>query len=135
MFIANIEYGYDFERTAIDFTPGRPLSGPQTLTVAADRGWQNSGVKLTADETYRLTASGHFQVDDEPRLVVHRSHKNVSGQLTDDLAGKTLLGVSTLAPELKDITGILDGTYLVVAQAFNDRNGHQANTHREQRAS
>jgi large subunit ribosomal protein L18 len=42
---------------------------------------------------------------ERPRLVVHRSSKNVSAQLADDIAGKVLLGVSTLAPELKDTDG------------------------------
>ncbi|HEY0670802.1 MAG TPA: 50S ribosomal protein L18 [Longimicrobiales bacterium] len=38
---------------------------------------------------------------ERPRLVVHRSSKNMSAQIADDIAGKVLLGVSTLAPELK----------------------------------
>jgi large subunit ribosomal protein L18 len=42
---------------------------------------------------------------ERPRLVVHRSSKNVSAQIADDVAGKVLLGVSTLAPELKDTDG------------------------------
>jgi large subunit ribosomal protein L18 len=32
---------------------------------------------------------------DRPRLVVYRSLKHMEGQLVDDLAGKTLVGVST----------------------------------------
>jgi large subunit ribosomal protein L18 len=36
-----------------------------------------------------------------PRLVVHRSHKNMQGHLADDANGTILLGVSTLAPELR----------------------------------
>jgi large subunit ribosomal protein L18 len=39
---------------------------------------------------------------ERPRLVVHRSLKHMSAQIADDIAGKVLLGVSTLAPELKD---------------------------------
>ena len=42
---------------------------------------------------------------ERPRLVVHRSSKNVSAQIADDIAGKVLMGVSTLAPELKDTDG------------------------------
>lgn len=42
---------------------------------------------------------------ERPRLVVHRSSKNISAQIADDIAGKVLLGVSTLAPELKDTEG------------------------------
>ena len=39
---------------------------------------------------------------ERPRLVVSRSLKNIEGQIVDDAAGKTLLGVSTLAAELRD---------------------------------
>ena len=42
---------------------------------------------------------------ERPRLVVHRSSKNISAQIADDIAGRVLLGVSTLAPELKDMEG------------------------------
>jgi large subunit ribosomal protein L18 len=42
---------------------------------------------------------------ERPRLVVHRSLKNVSAQIADDIAGKVLMGVSTLAPELKETEG------------------------------
>ena len=39
---------------------------------------------------------------ERPRLAVARSLRNVEGQLVDDDAGRTLLGVSTLSPELRD---------------------------------
>ncbi len=42
---------------------------------------------------------------ERPRLVVHRSLKNMQGALADDAAGKVLLGVSTLDPALKDLRG------------------------------
>jgi large subunit ribosomal protein L18 len=38
---------------------------------------------------------------ERPRLVVFRSLKNIEGQLVDDDASRTLVGVSTLAEELK----------------------------------
>jgi len=38
---------------------------------------------------------------ERPRLVVFRSLKNIEGQLIDDDASKTLVGVSTLAEELR----------------------------------
>jgi large subunit ribosomal protein L18 len=40
---------------------------------------------------------------ERPRLVVHRSSKNMTAQIADDVAGKVLLGISTLAPDLKDL--------------------------------
>jgi large subunit ribosomal protein L18 len=45
-----------------------------------------------------------------PRLVVHRSSKNIQGQLADDALGRVLLGVSTLAPELKAARGSEEGS-------------------------
>lgn len=39
---------------------------------------------------------------ERPRLVIHRSTKNIQGHVVDDLSGKVLMGISTLAPEVKD---------------------------------
>ncbi|MGB1656611.1 MAG: 50S ribosomal protein L18 [Longimicrobiales bacterium] len=39
---------------------------------------------------------------ERPRLVVSRSLKNIEGQIVDDSAGKTLVGVSTLSADLRD---------------------------------
>lgn len=36
-----------------------------------------------------------------PRLVVYRSNRNIEGQVVDDFAGRTIVGVSTLAAELR----------------------------------
>ncbi|RIK72860.1 MAG: hypothetical protein DCC68_25825 [Planctomycetota bacterium] len=68
VYIASLEHDYDFERTAIDFTPGSDFSaGLKTMAVAADRGWQNTGVRLIAGKKYQLSASGRFQVASAPR--------------------------------------------------------------------
>jgi hypothetical protein len=48
-YIATLDYGFDYERMAINFQKGKPLSGrPHTTTIAADRGWQPSGVWFQA---------------------------------------------------------------------------------------
>lgn len=60
--VAHLEYGYDVARCAIDFTPGKPFDAPASVTIAADRGWQNTGLRLEAGKKYRLTASGRYQV-------------------------------------------------------------------------
>lgn len=39
---------------------------------------------------------------ERPRLVVTRSLRNMEGQLVDDDASRTLVGLSTLAEELRD---------------------------------
>ncbi|MFH1766027.1 MAG: 50S ribosomal protein L18 [Gemmatimonadota bacterium] len=42
---------------------------------------------------------------DRPRLVVFRSLKNIEGQVVDDDSSRTLVGISTLAGELKGFQG------------------------------
>lgn len=39
-----------------------------------------------------------------PRLVVHRSLRNIEAQIIDDVAGHSLVGLSTLAKELREET-------------------------------
>lgn len=73
LMIADLEYGYDVERSAVDF---QNSSLPQTgegqgmreFAIAADRGWQNTGLQLEAGKRYRLTASGRFQVADPGQI-------------------------------------------------------------------
>ena len=68
LFTTSLQYGHDVKRTAIEFKDGKPLAaeGAQ-IKVAADRGWQSSGVRLEAGKTYRITASGRFQVAAGPK--------------------------------------------------------------------
>ncbi|MBV9775029.1 MAG: 50S ribosomal protein L18 [Gemmatimonadetes bacterium] len=39
---------------------------------------------------------------ERPRLVVYRSLNHVEGQVVDDVSGKTLVGLSTLAASLRE---------------------------------
>jgi len=57
-FTADIDYGYDFSRMAIDWSPGKPCDGPRALAVDAARGWQNSGMALVAGKRYAFEAAG-----------------------------------------------------------------------------
>jgi hypothetical protein len=69
VFVAELEYGYDVARMAIDFTPGRPLAeAGARVRVAADRGWQNSGLRLESGVAYRIRAVGRYQVADQPQI-------------------------------------------------------------------
>jgi large subunit ribosomal protein L18 len=53
---------------------------------------------------------------ERPRLVVFRSLKNIEGQIVDDDAGTTLLGLSTLAEELRGFSA--EGQNRRVEHAF-----------------
>jgi len=70
LFVANLDYGYDFGRLKVELAPGKPLTGDKTIvTVATDRGWQSSGVQLEPGAKYRLRAKGRYQLDDQPQVL------------------------------------------------------------------
>lgn len=58
-FTDEIDYGYDFARSAIDWSPGRPFAGRVSVDVAAGRGWQNSGHALARGARYGMRAEGN----------------------------------------------------------------------------
>jgi hypothetical protein len=63
IFISGIDYGYDFRRNAVEYGPGKPLPAEGgTVAIRTDRGWQSTGIRLEKGKTYRLTATGRFQV-------------------------------------------------------------------------
>jgi large subunit ribosomal protein L18 len=53
---------------------------------------------------------------ERPRLVVFRSLRNIEGQVVDDDAGRTIVGLSTLDSSLRDFTA--EGQNRRVEQAF-----------------
>jgi len=68
-YIVDLEYGTDVSRTAVDFTSGKPLPvGGAEVSVKADRGWQNSGIRLEKGRRVRIRATGRYQVADEPKI-------------------------------------------------------------------
>jgi large subunit ribosomal protein L18 len=54
---------------------------------------------------------------ERPRLVIHRSSKNMQGHIADDVKGVIVLGVSTQAKELADLRGSDEGTKTALARA------------------
>jgi hypothetical protein len=68
-FIVNIDYGYDIPREAIHPKPIAPLPDDGiSVQIAADRGWQSTGVRVEGDRKYRITASGRFQLATQPKV-------------------------------------------------------------------
>lgn len=54
---------------------------------------------------------------ERPRLVIHRSSKNMEGQITNDVDGRVLLGISTRSPDLKDLRDSEEGTKTALSKA------------------
>ena len=61
-FVADVDYGYDIARMAIDWSPGRPLVVPTRVAVDAARGWQNTGLALAAGGRCRIEATGRVRL-------------------------------------------------------------------------
>ena len=47
---------------------------------------------------------------ERPRLVIHRSINHVEGQVVDDVAGRTIVGLSTLDAALREKRGEMNKT-------------------------
>ena len=61
-FTEEVDYGYDVPRMAIDWSPGRPLTGRQEIDVDASTGWRNTGLALEAGRTYTMETSGRYRI-------------------------------------------------------------------------
>lgn len=78
------------------------------------KSWERERKRLRRHRRVRRKVAGSAE---RPRLVVHRSLKNMQGHLADDDAGRVLLGVSTQAPELRGLRGGEEGTKTALAKA------------------
>jgi hypothetical protein len=70
LFTHELEYGFDLPRAAIDFKAGKPLDAGQSsrsIDVAADHGWQSSGVLVRAGSEYEVTATGEVTLGTVPK--------------------------------------------------------------------
>lgn len=63
-FLGELDYGYDPERQRIqlDWDADRPLEQNHAVEVAADRGWQASGVRVEAGQVVSIAARGQIVV-------------------------------------------------------------------------
>ena len=58
--------------------------------------------RIQRERRHRRIRKKIWGTAERPRLVVYRSLRNMEGQLVDDDAGLTMLGISTLDPSLRD---------------------------------
>lgn len=77
-FADDIDYGYDFARSAIDWRSGPRLESATTLTVAADCGWQNGGNAVARGRHYAIRASGRVAVGHAAGMVLESEPAGIS---------------------------------------------------------
>ncbi len=68
-----MEYGFDIARESIDVVEVRPLElAAEVISVRADRGWQSTGLRVTAGMKLTIAAAGRF--------IIHRESATESPQ-------------------------------------------------------
>ena len=95
-FVSHVTYRFDFERTSVAITDGKPLAGPHSIDVQSDRGWQSSGVLVEAGQRYVVEATGQITLADTPKPWVSEadwiSFQYVGGLTIGRLLGSVLSG-------------------------------------------
>jgi hypothetical protein len=93
-YAATLDYGFDYNRMAIEFEPGkRLLDQEHTTTIEADPGWQSSGAWLEAGQSYEITATGRYQIAAEVQNGVTRPWPCEPGGVTIDYHDGRPLGI------------------------------------------
>ncbi|HEY2894988.1 MAG TPA: hypothetical protein VGJ16_12265 [Pirellulales bacterium] len=108
LYVANLDYGYDFARMQVPLEIGQPLTANgKHVTITADRFWQPSGVRVERGDSVRVRAKGEFQLADgvkpwmsEPDGVTIRYYQGRP-------LGMLLMAVRADALEPQEATGLV----------------------------
>lgn len=92
LFATSIQEGFDGERAAVSFRRAMPQAAKVSVDVAADRGWQSSGIVVEAGQEYDITATGRFTLADKPRPWISEP-QGVSIRYSDGKPLGMLVGV------------------------------------------
>jgi hypothetical protein len=70
LFTHQLEFGFDLKLAAIEFKSGQPLTAGESrsrVEVAANRGWQSSGIAVKQGVRYHIDASGEVVLAKDPK--------------------------------------------------------------------
>ncbi len=84
-FLDHLEAGYDVYRCTWNWKARfREQKGtrPVVAKIKADKGWQPSGLKVIAGQSYRFVSEGEWQVSDDAEEVSADGESNGAGRLT-----------------------------------------------------
>ena len=70
----------------------------------AKTGNQRNGRAVQRARRHQRIRKKVWGTPERPRLVVYRSLRNIEGQIVDDEASRTVIGLSTLEKSLRDFT-------------------------------
>jgi hypothetical protein len=122
LFTHQLQFGYDLARAAIDFENGKPLRPGEAspdLSVAANRGWQASGVSVQQGHKYEIVATGDVTLANTPKpwisqpqgISIVYSEGHPIGTLLAAVRGKPLVD-STEETMLKQIVVGRNATFV-----------------------
>ncbi len=87
-FFTQLDYGFDVPRESFVYQPVLRTKDSETIvTIRADRGWQDSGIRVGAGSKWVLTGRGRFQIAADPEPWISEA-----GGVTIDYHGGQPLG-------------------------------------------
>lgn len=99
-FTDEVDYGFDFARSAVDWAEGPPLTARVRVSVAADRGWQNTGVSLRTGERCDFAVTGRCGVGRAGETALESTGDGISLRwYRGRPVGRLLLGQWCVPPE------------------------------------
>lgn len=99
-FTDEIDYGFDFTRSRIDWSPGGPLAGRLQTAIAADRGWQPTGAALVRGERVEFATRGRCGVGRAGDVALESTADGISLRYYRGRpVGRLLLGQWMVPPE------------------------------------
>jgi hypothetical protein len=107
-FLAEVDYGFDFNRSAIDWSAGRKLESATTIAVDAARGWQNSAVSLQTGQRARLSSTGRCEVGMLPDTKLESTADGISLRWYRGRPVGTLLAAQWIDPPNDSASGRFD---------------------------
>jgi hypothetical protein len=69
LFTFQLQPGFEIEAAAMEFQPEKPMDAgaEQTVSIRADRGWQDVGLAVVEGQVFAVSASGRFTLADDPK--------------------------------------------------------------------
>lgn len=99
-FTDEVDYGFDFARSRIDWSPGGPLAGRLQTAIFADRGWQPTGVALERGEEVEFATRGRCGVGRAGEVALESTADGISLRwYRGRPVGRLLLGQWMVPPE------------------------------------
>jgi hypothetical protein len=108
LYVANLDYGYDFARMQVPLEIGQPLTADgKHLAIAADRFWQPSGVHVERGDSVRIRAKGRYQLADGAKPWISEPNGVTIRYYQGRPLGMLLMAVRADALAPQDATGLI----------------------------